>query len=90
MRYGTAIARQLRKAGHEVILTTREHPDTLALAEALGEEPIIVGRYDPSSLFSRLKESTRRMLEFAEMFKESRPDFAIAHQSVELCRTAFG
>jgi hypothetical protein len=90
MRYGIAVARQLRKAGHEVILTTREHPDTLALAEALGEKPIVVGRYDPSSLSSRLKESTKRMLEFAAMFKESPPDFAIAHQSVELCRTAFG
>jgi predicted glycosyltransferase len=90
MRYGTAIARRLREAGHEVILTTREHPDTLALAKALGEKPIVVGRYDPSSFSSRLKESTKRMLEFAEMFKENPPDLAVAHQSVELCRTAFG
>lgn len=90
VRYGTAIAKRLRKRGHEVIFTTREHPDTLALARILGEKPIVVGRYNPTSLFTRLKESTNRTLQFATMFKDNPPDVAISHQSVELCRTAFG
>jgi predicted glycosyltransferase len=90
MRYGIAIAQRLRKAGHEVVLTTREHPDTLPLARTLGEKPIVVGKYAPSSLFSRLEESARRMLQFSEMFKGNLPALAIAHQSIELCRTAFG
>ena len=51
MRYGAAIAKRLRKSGHEVIFTTREHPDTLALARILGENPIVVGKYSPQSLF---------------------------------------
>jgi predicted glycosyltransferase len=29
-------------------------------------------------------------IQFAKLFKDNRPDIAIAHQSVELCRTAFG
>jgi predicted glycosyltransferase len=90
MRYGIAIAQRLRKAGHKVILTTREHPDTLPLARALGEKPIVVRKYAPASLFSRLEESAHRMLKFSEMFKDDLPDVAIAHQSIELCRTAFG
>jgi hypothetical protein len=90
MRYGTAIARRLRKSGHEVVFTTREHPDTLALAEALGENPTVVGRYNPESLFTRLDASARRMLQFSKLFKDHAPDTAIAHQSVELCRVAFG
>lgn len=90
IRYGISIARQLRKVGHEVILTTREHPDTLALAKILGENPIVVGRYSPTSLFTRLKESANRILQFSQMFKDNVPDAAISHQSVELCRTAFG
>jgi len=90
MRYGVAIAKRLRKVGHEVILTTREHPDTLALANLLGEKPLVVGKYAPSSLFSRLEESAKRMLHFSELFKNGLPDVAISHQSVELCRTAFG
>jgi hypothetical protein len=90
MRYGVAIAKRLRKVGHEVILTTREHPDTLALANLLGEKPLVVGKYAPSSLFSRLEESAKRMLHFSELFKNELPNVAISHQSVELCRTAFG
>ncbi len=90
IRYGATIAKCLRKSGHEVILTTREHPDTLALASMVGEKPTIVGKYQPSSLSSRLEESANRIIQFSKMFKDNPPDIAIAHQSVELCRTAFG
>jgi len=90
IRYGAAIAERLRKSGHEVIFTTREHPDTLALARIIGENPIVVGKYSPTSLFSRLEESANRVLKFSKMFRDNPPDIAISHQSVELCRTAFG
>ena len=90
VRYATAIAQRLRNKGHEFIFTTREHPDTIPLAKILGEKPIVVGKYNPSNLSSRLLESAERTAEFAKLFKTSQPDIAIAHQSVELCRTAFG
>ncbi len=90
VRYGTAIARRLRKSGHEFVFTTREHPDTLPLAQILGEKPIVVGKYNPSTLSSRLEESAERVIAFSRLFKDDPPDVAIAHQSVELCRTAFG
>ena len=89
-RYGAAIGKRLRKEGHEFIFTTREHPDTMALAKILGEKPLVVGKYNPSTLFSRLEESSERILLFSKLFKDNKPDVAIAHQSVELCRTAFG
>ncbi|MGC9346372.1 MAG: DUF354 domain-containing protein [Candidatus Bathyarchaeales archaeon] len=90
VRYGVAIAKRLRTLGHEVILTTRKHPDTLALANLLKEEFVKVGKYDPASLLSRLKESLKRQLLFCRMFKENTPDVAISHRSVDLCRVAFG
>jgi predicted glycosyltransferase len=90
MRYGSAIAKSLRQAGHEVVLTTREHPDTLALARILGEKPVVVGKYRPATLFSRLEESAKRIVKFSKLFKDEPPDIAVSHQSVELCRTAFG
>lgn len=90
IRYGAAIARQLRKSGHKVIFTTREHPDTLALAKTIGEIPLIIGRYDPTSTSTRLEESAKRVIEFSKLFKGSVPDVAINSQSVELCRVAFG
>lgn len=89
-RYGAAIGKRLRKSGHEFIFTTREHPDTVPLAKILGEKPIVVGKYNPSTLTSRLEESAERVILFAKLFKDNKPDVAIAHQSVELCRTAFG
>lgn len=90
VRYGAVIAQRLRKAGHEFVFTTREHPDTVPLARILGEKPIVIGKYNPSTLFSRLEESAERIMQFSKLFKDNPPDIAIAHQSVELCRTAFG
>ncbi len=89
-RYGAAIGKRMRESGHEFIFTTREHPDTIPLAKALGENPLVVGKYNPSTLSSRLEESAERIIEFAKLFKSNKPDVAIAHQSVELCRVAFG
>jgi hypothetical protein len=90
VRYGVAIAQKLRERGHEIILTTRKHPDTLALAKFLKEEFIVIGKYAPGSLLSRLRESLRRQLLFCKMFEKEIPDVAISHRSVELCRVAFG
>ncbi len=90
VRYGVAIARRLRKRGHKVTLTTRKHPDTLTLAKLLKEEFIVAGKYDPRSPLSRLRESVKRQLLFCKMFEDEKPDVAISHRSVELCRVAFG
>ncbi|MFW6117372.1 MAG: DUF354 domain-containing protein [Thermoproteota archaeon] len=90
VRLGTAVGRQLRKLGHEVLLTTRDHPDTLALAELLGEKFKVVGKYDPTSLLTMLRESANRQLQFCDLFEEDTPDIAITHTSIELCRVAFG
>ncbi|MEM3641594.1 MAG: DUF354 domain-containing protein [Candidatus Bathyarchaeia archaeon] len=90
VRYGVAIARRLRALGHQVVLTTRKHPDTLPLAQYLNEQFIVVGRYDPKSLLTRLREGTRRQLKFCKLFEKDMPDVAISHGSVDLCRVAFG
>lgn len=90
VRYGAAIAQRLREKGHETILTTRKHPDTIELAKLINEEFIIVGKYDPRSPFLRLRESLRRQLLFCRMFERKAPHVAISHRSVELCRVAFG
>jgi uncharacterized protein len=90
VRYGAAIGERLRKCGHEFVFTTRDHPDTIPLAKVLGEKPLVVGKYNPSTLSARLEESAERIIQFSKLFKNNPPDIAIAHQSVELCRTAFG
>ncbi len=72
------------------MLTTRQHPDTVNIMEVLGERFEVVGKYDPTSLATRLRASIERELQFYELFKNNIPQVAISHGSVELCRTAFG
>lgn len=90
MRYGAAIAKKLRSRGHEVILTTRHHPDTLHVASFLNEKPIVMGKYNPQSLESRLKAGLHRQLLFCKFFGKNPPDIAISHSSVDQIRVAFG
>ncbi len=90
IRYGHAIAQSLRKLGHEIVLTTREHPDTANIMETLDERFTVVGKYDPTSLATRFKASLEREVAFYEMFGNNPPQVAISHGSIELCRTAFG
>ncbi len=56
----------------------------------LGERFEIVGKYDPTSLATRFEASVKRELQFLDMFKTKKPDLAISHGSVELCRVAYG
>ncbi len=90
MRYGIAVAEELRRIGNEVTVTTRRHPDSLGLADLLNESVVPVGKYDPKSLFTRLLQGTRRQLVFCRMLKKDMPDLAVSHGSVDQCRVAFG
>ncbi|MCX8171213.1 MAG: DUF354 domain-containing protein [Candidatus Bathyarchaeota archaeon] len=90
IRYGAAIARRLEEKGHEIIFTTREHPDTIPLAKHLDLKIEVVGKYDPRTPFTRLYESIKRQLKFCRIFRENPPNIAISHRSVEQCRVAFG
>lgn len=90
VRYGVAIARHLRNKGHQVTLTTRRHPDTVPMMEYLKEEFTVVGRYNPTSLLTRLQEGTKRQLFFCKLFGDNCPNVAISHGSADLCRVAFG
>jgi hypothetical protein len=90
VRYGVAIARKLRKVGHEMILTMRRHPDTVPLAKFLEESFTVIGEYNPKSLQTRLREGLKRQLSFLKLFEENTPDLAVSHGSVDLCRVSFG
>jgi predicted glycosyltransferase len=90
VRYGFEVGRRLRSLGHEVILTTRKHPDTLSLLNFLGADFKVVGKYTPFSPRLRLEESLKRQLAFSRMFEINPPDYAVSHGSIDLCRVAFG
>ncbi len=90
VRYGFEVLQRLQALGHEVILTTRKHPDTLSLLNFLGADFKVVGKYTPFSPRLRLEESLKRQLAFSSMFNSSHPNFAVSHGSIDLCRVAYG
>lgn len=90
VRYAVAVSHRLKGLGHEVILTTRRHPDTIDVAKQLNEDFKVVGSYAPASASSRLKASLNRQLAFSAMFADEPPDCGVSHGSVDLCRVAFG
>ncbi|MBS7606864.1 MAG: DUF354 domain-containing protein [Candidatus Bathyarchaeia archaeon] len=90
VRYGAAITKRLEEKGHEIIFTTRKHPDTLPLARHLNLKVEVIGKYDPRTSYTRLYEGLKRQLKFSKIFMEDPPNYAICHGSVDLCRVAFG
>jgi len=90
VRYGVATANRLRSMGHEALLTTRKHPDTLAVAKFLNEKFTVIGKYNPESLTTRLEGGLRRQLQFCRLFQKTPFNVAVSHGSVDECRVAFG
>jgi len=90
VRYACALANTLRLHGHQLLLTSRKHPDTISVANILKEKFVFVGEYRPESLYTRLKTGLERMQYFTEKFEGNPPELAISHQSPDLCRVAFG
>ena len=90
MRYGAALARALEKNDHEIVFTTRKHPDTLPVAEFSKQQYVAVGRYNPKTSLTRVKSGALRQLKLCELFKDNPPIVAISHGSPDLCRVAFG
>src|SRR3989304_5170709 len=89
VRYGVAIAKKLRSSNYDVLLTTRDHPDTLSVASFLNEKFSVYGKYDPTSLLTRLESGVRRQLALCKAFENDSPDVAISHGSVNASRIAF-
>jgi len=90
VRYGVAIAKKLRSLNYNVLLTTRDHRDTLSVASFLNERFSVYDKYDPTSLLTRLESGARRQLAFCKAFEKNPPDIAVSHGSVDACRVAFG
>ena len=90
IRYGVAIANKLRNRGHEVILTTRKHADTIGLMRVLNEKFEVLGEYSAGNLLEKLRASVERQKLLFEFFMKKMPNVAISHGSVEQCRVAFG
>ncbi len=90
-RYSPLIRKVLEKEGIDVIITSRDHPDTISMMKYLGERFYIIGRWSYSkSPREKLKVSLERQLELMEFIENVNPDLFISFPSVEGSRVAFG
>ena len=80
----------LNKRGHEVILTTRQHPEAEAVLYMLDLDAKVVGRHGGGTLAGKLEASAERVLKLARYVEGKTPDTAICFASPECARVAFG
>lgn len=75
------IAQALEEADHEILVTVRDHAQTVALAGQRWSRVTIVGGQSPSGRIPKLRSIARRARELARFAREARADVAVSHNS---------
>ncbi len=84
------IIRELEKAGHEVLITTRNFDGLTGILDALGLDYYVVGKHGGATLEGKLIASAERVYKLSRLIIEEKPDMALYKHSVEAPRVAFG
>ncbi|ASJ06955.1 DUF354 domain-containing protein [Thermococcus pacificus] len=84
------VIRELEKAGHEVLVTTREFDGLTGILDMYGFDYYVVGRHGGATLEGKLIAGTERMYRLSKLIVEEKPDLAIYKHSAEAPRVAFG
>ena len=80
----------LRKSGHEVLCTSREYREAVALARIKDLDLTIVGRHGGGDRYDKLVAGAERIEKLAGVVKSFGPDVALTFSSPEGARVAFG
>jgi predicted glycosyltransferase len=80
----------LRNSGHEVLCTSRKYREAAELARIKKLDLTVVGSHGGADRYDKLRESSSRTYELAEVVKRSGPDVAVTFSSPEGSRVAFG
>jgi hypothetical protein len=75
------VVARLRADGHEVVLTVRDHAQTLALARPHWPEAVVVGGSSPSGRVRKGLAIVGRARSLAAYARRVRPDVALSHGS---------
>jgi predicted glycosyltransferase len=76
-----AVARRLREDGHDILLTARDHAQTVALAQAVWPTVSVVGGESPPKRLAKVVTLGGRALELRRFVQRERPDVALSHGS---------
>ena len=72
---------RLRADGHDVVLTARDHAQTVALAEAAWPDVTVVGGESPGGKAAKASSLLRRAAALRRHARTVRPDVALSHGS---------
>jgi predicted glycosyltransferase len=75
------IIKELEKRGHEVIITAREHAQTLELLKIYGYKYELIGKHAGKNKFKKLLNALSRVFAIKKFIKQQKPDVCISHQS---------
>jgi predicted glycosyltransferase len=75
------VTRRLREDGHDVLLTARDHAQTLALARSAWPLVTVVGGESPPGRLAKAATLAARALELRRFAQRERPDVALSHGS---------
>jgi len=75
------VVRALRSRGDEVLLTARDHAQTLPLARRLWDDVVVIGGPSPPGIAAKGREVAARAAQLRAFARERRPDVALSHGS---------
>jgi uncharacterized protein len=75
------IVRRLNADGHAVLLTARDHAQTVDLAQKQWPDVIVLGKESPSGRVAKARSIAKRARALREIARKWRPDVAFSHAS---------
>jgi hypothetical protein len=75
------VVRHLEEEGHEVLLTARDHAQTLPLARERWPDVAVVGAASPTGRLPKAVALSARARELYDVARRSQPDVALSHGS---------
>ena len=85
-----SIIRELEEKGHHLIVTARQFDSVQEILDLSQVEYTLVGKHGGFSLRDKLVESSKRVVDLAEMIAREEPDLALYKHSVEASRVSYG
>ncbi|MHA1626685.1 MAG: DUF354 domain-containing protein [Candidatus Asgardarchaeia archaeon] len=81
---------ELEGEGLEVIKTARDYRELNGVLSLHGIKALIFGRHGGKSLYNKLVESSKRVLQLANFISKEMPDATVSFSSPEAARVSFG
>ncbi len=89
-RYFSVIAELARERGHEVLLTAKDHAETVGLLRRLGADFVPVGKHGGGTKLGKLISYAERAASLASVVSKFDPDVLVSLSVPEAVRVAFG